>query len=44
MMSEEPSRCADDLTRHPEETVSVLTYRMGVQDANVAGTSTADGS
>jgi acyl-CoA hydrolase len=23
--------------RHPAETVSVLTYRMGVQDANIAG-------
>lgn len=23
--------------RHPEQTVSVLTYRTGVQDANVAG-------
>ncbi|HEY6758131.1 MAG TPA: acyl-CoA thioesterase [Baekduia sp.] len=25
------------LTRHPADTISVLTYRMGVQDANVAG-------
>ena len=36
-MSGEASRATDDHTRHPEETVSVLTYRMGVQDANVAG-------
>lgn len=28
---------ADMEPRHPAETVSVLTYRMGVQDANVAG-------
>jgi acyl-CoA hydrolase len=25
------------MARHPEETVSVLTYRTGVQDANLAG-------
>src|SRR6187200_2147734 len=25
------------MTRHPGETVSVLTYRTGIQDANLAG-------
>lgn len=28
---------ADQTTRHPAQTISVLTYRMGLQDANVAG-------
>jgi acyl-CoA hydrolase len=36
-MSEDASRAVAGLTRHPGETVSVLTYRMGVQDANLAG-------
>jgi len=26
-----------DATRHPEDTASTLSYRMGIQDANVAG-------
>ena len=25
------------MARHPAETVSVLTYRTGIQDANLAG-------
>jgi acyl-CoA hydrolase len=32
----EPTTPADG-SRHPSETISVLTYRTGVQDANVAG-------
>jgi acyl-CoA hydrolase len=36
MAGEEPTTAADP-SRHPSETISVLTYRTGVQDANVAG-------
>src|SRR3978361_2362863 len=36
-MSENASRPSDAHTRRPGETLSVLTYRTGVQDANVAG-------
>jgi acyl-CoA hydrolase len=38
MPDDRPSEPADaPATRHPAATVSVLTYRTGVQDANVAG-------
>ena len=31
------ARMSDAVAHHPADTVSVLTYRMGVQDANIAG-------
>ena len=36
-MALDTDRSTDGPVRHPGETTSVLTYRMGVQDANVAG-------
>ena len=36
-MSDAEAASAPHESRHPSDTVSVLTYRTGVQDANIAG-------